>query len=408
MSLACLASWTVTRLVSESISKDQSNLKANSKPTGISGLSEPAPIHPGDRPLFKAASQLGKQNTASGMPFLRRTEVLLAADSSSRRPDPTLKRPPPVNAAGQRKRPRTEDAALNNPKRIARDIARGFHTANGGAPVDVEPLSKRQAEAWAKPLHPENPKRKLLDVYPFVPDLDAVPDLGSFTVAKFQTNPLGSADFYDPRLDIAVLRPKEPSREKVDDYNLRKAAFEMKPDENPDPGQPLWDYELFLVENKDDVAVVREQIAADAGETSGGVPEGERAPRNFVHLRAYETQHQTGDMSDPFGDHVAIALHNANDADDDDDLNRRVGLAQGAYVYPIAQRTTVRPSRGQDTNKHMPPPPQGAEEADVKVDVIELTLRPPNEQEIEVRARAKDMYTAAAPAAAAAAVASEA
>ena len=246
----------------------------------------------------------------------------------------------------------------------------------------------------------------LLDSYPILPDLEGLPDTGSYVVMKFITNPVAASDRYDERLDVGLLRPMDQS---IEAQRLLEAQMaEHANDPSRPPPIPQYDYEFFLPslsslstlsnqpENDDaqnngtkrqdaTTDLVTKQVRAlkrkldlrtgsgqdeqdydDTNENGNDVDE-QGPPKKVVRfdrLRAYESYQQTGDASDAYGDTIVVALHDGtgNGEGSNDQINNYINgtrrnrsssspsklsqpLQKAAYYYPVVQRTFIRPKR---------------------------------------------------------------
>ena len=310
----------------------------------------PQPLHPTDKQLLKPLSALGKGGAGGAVSFLRRTEYTSSQGpqhfSSSTSKD--LRR---ANDLKRRKLSVNKEDPLN----IIRNIVKGFDVAY---PQDAyrgeentENIRGAQAtdpeiRAWSNPKHPTKPDMELLDSYPVLPDIEALPSSGCFVVTKFQNNPVGSGDNYDERLDAAVLRPKDDAIAYAN-YQRKLADW----DQSSSRPAPLIedDYDYFLpfegnptrgIKRKFDVSDPENE---DEDLYTDDVGEGQRAFK-YTRLRTYETWQQVGDPNNFYNDSVALALH-----DPETEVGAVPGtqqrLAKGAYFYPIMQRTALKAKR---------------------------------------------------------------
>ena len=377
----------------------------------IQALENPPPPHPHDKPLLRPLSTLGKPNSAtSGASFLRRTEYITAIQAGLRYESSTSKelvRPRNTVRKAQR-----SDANKDDPLFILRATIKGFDLAypddaytgpDSSTAVRGADITPTEREAWANPVHPTRPVVTLLDSYPILPDLEGLPDTGSYVVMKFITNPVAASDRYDERLDVGLLRPMDQS---IEAQRLLEAQMaEHANDPSRPPPMPQYDYEFFLPslsslstlshqpqtdEHQNDGAKrqdasanpVTQQVRAlkrkldlrtgsslDESDNDGDEndPDTRQGPPKkvirFDRLRAYESYQQTGDASDAYGDTVIIALHEDGDDDEENNGARIYGSTNGtlqsnitssklsqplqkaAYYYPVVQRTFIRPKR---------------------------------------------------------------
>ena len=328
---------------------------------GIQGLDDPPPPHPADKPLLKPLSALGKAAaSASGVSFLRRTEYM--SSNQNARIEPSGAREVVRQRPIPQKRKHT-DISHDEPARIVRDIEASFALANDDVQANGEPgpaggVASIARSAWANPKHPTKPGLNLLDIYPVLPDLEATPDTGSYGVVKYTTNPVANSNT-DNGVEVAILRPRDPRPEVMQMWQARKQEREAAGDRAVE--QQPYDYDLFLAGDADAVEEIR-TAAQDAN------AEGAQS-FEFPRVRTYETVN--GDLLDPFEDSVALAL-----VDGESGARDRIGLAKGAYFYPIGARTIIRPARtgwGHSTN------------SDAVVDMLDVSYRAAQEFELSQR-----------------------
>lgn len=364
--------------------------------TAISAVARPQPLHPADRLLLRPPTALGKgAASARDASFLRRTEYTTSHMSGGMKFESSNS----SNTMRVRKKRVRANVSEDDPINIARHIIKSFNiaypqdtytgpdSASNLRGADVLPEEK---QAWKVPKHPRDAKLQLHSSYPLLPDLDATPDTGHYMMFKFSAPPVKTSDgSYDPRLDVALLRPLGQT---VEDQALFLHEQEAHK-EDPTLPQPLprYQYEFFLpperakvhairrnfTENDPDDATLPFDLAADPDDPDA-------PPRKyfkFENIRTYETEKQSADPDDTYGDFVALALHDP-DAHEDDAL-RSGTLVKGAYFYPIVQRTQIRGRRPGRINLV-------GDEAQ-KVHVIEAVARPP-EGEVERRNEKRMLY----------------
>jgi RNA polymerase II-associated factor 1 len=202
-------------------------------------------------------------------------------------------------------------------------------------------------KAWSRPVHPTNPRLKLLESYPVLPDLDAIPTTGFYIVMKLSTNPLISGAKNDERLDTAILRPVNDANA---ESNYQQKLAEWNPEStNPEPIRE-YDYDYFIPAEESSVRGIKRKF--DVNDLENDDPELYTADLGddvrafkYSRVRTYETQNQHGDAQNFYNDSVALALHDpvvASKANSD----AKQRLQKGAYIYPIVQRTSLRPKRG--------------------------------------------------------------
>ncbi|KAF2863793.1 Paf1-domain-containing protein [Piedraia hortae CBS 480.64] len=304
-----------------------------------------AKLHPADRDLLKPLSALGKASVGGSVSFLRRTEY-----TASQAPQHlTNATPKDINKTRFAPKQKEQDtASREDPVNIIRHIVKGFDVAHpkdayrGSDSTDNirgASISDAEKRAWSNPTHPTKPKLQLLDAYPLLPDLDALPRPAYLTV-KFQNNPL-APDRYDSRLDQAILRP-------IDDPVVQNTFQRRTAEWNPESGKPMplpeYEYELF-VPATDDEKVLRgikrkfdvSDPDRDDEELYGDeVNMADERCFKYERVRTYEMYAQSGNPDNFYQDAVAVALH---------DAEGKGRLAKGAYYYPIIQRVSLRPKR---------------------------------------------------------------
>lgn len=358
----------------------------------------PIPLNPHDRALLKPISALGKSAAlAGGVSFLRRTEYISSDQGRHKYESSTSKDLLRIRNDGKRKRRPNLDK--EDPLNILRHVLKGFDIAYPQDAFAGEESEKNvrgadvveaETRAWAKPKHPTKPDVQLLDSYPVLPDLEAVPGVGSYIITKFNTNPLNNSDRSDRRLDVAVLRPQNAYEDKQEE---RLAAYED--DLNMTKPTQEYDYELYVSEKPSAVRGMKRKF--DVGDPDRDEPdlydfedaEGNKAFR-FNRLREYETYQQAGDLDNAYGDTVALALHDPDLAvGDAEDRTKR--LRKGAYFYPVLQRTNLRPKRRAAHSQYS--------QQEV-IDGLQITIRDADEEELARRQaeRAKLDPTVAVPA----------
>lgn len=336
--------------------------------------------NPRDKALLKPLNALGKPASAlEQVSFLRRTEY--AASSS-----------PQMFASGSSKdilrkndqKRATKAREKEDPINILKNIVKGFDIAypqdaytgeDSAENIRGAAVTHEERNAWKAPRHPTNKDATLLDSYPLLPDLEAIPQMGSYMVMKFTSNPVITTDRYDSRLDTAIFRPSaDPDKE---------ATYEQKmADWTPESGRPKplpdYDYDYYLPSDVEAVTGIKRKL--DINDPDNDSPDlytddlgdGQRAFK-FPRIRTYETYAQTGDDEDVYNDTVAIALHDPETVVGAvPGTSRR--LAKGAYFYPISTRMVIKPKRRAAMAML-----QAEEE---KPDELNLTIREPDEEDI--------------------------
>ncbi|KAK4493875.1 hypothetical protein PRZ48_015060 [Zasmidium cellare] len=309
----------------------------------------PQTLHPADKALLRPLNSLGKPNAAStAVSFLRRTEYTASQNtqhfSSSTSKDLLRLR----NDAKRRKPSLNKEDPIN----IMRNIVKGFDIAyprdayrgeDSTTNLRGAQVTDTELKAWSNPKHPTKPELKLLDSYPVLPDLDAIPTTGFYMIMKFSGNPVDKTGTYDQRLDAAVLKPVADEQADAQ-FNEKKAAWDESDKSKPEPIRE-YDYDYFLLNDPSAVSNLKRKLNVNDPENddpelyTDDIGDGQRAFK-YKRKRTYETFTQTGDSKDVYNDSVALALH-----DPESDVGGKQRLQKGAYFYPIVQRTGVRPKR---------------------------------------------------------------
>jgi RNA polymerase II-associated factor 1 len=367
-------------------------------PIAIQAMDKAPALSNADRLLLRAPNALGKPvSGASGISFLRRTEYTTSYTTGGSKFE-SSNSSNTMRVKGKRRRP--ADLSQDDPINIAKHIQKGFDIAypedayqGADTPDELRAVeaSAEERKAWKLPRHPTKGSQvTALDEYPILPDWDALPDSGAYMMFKFGAPPLKDADSrYDERLDVALLRPAGQSVEDSERYITESAAQKADPT-RPVP-LPWYHFEYFLPADKEKVQGIKrnfttfdpdneDEIPFDAGVDYEGRP---RKQFKYENIRLYETANQQSNPNDPFADVVAMALHdgepekkvdaNGNVIKDEKGHQgpryRSKPLAKGAYIYPISQRTVIRPKRPGKAEM------VGGEQQ--RVDVIETVARDP-------------------------------
>lgn len=338
------------------------------------------------RPL----ASLGKASASGGaVSFLRRTEYTASQNTLNFAASTSKDL---LKARNDTKRLK---ASVNkeDPINIMRNIVKGFdiaypHDAYRGEDSTTNlrgaQITDAESDAWRNPKHPSNPDLKLLDSYPVVPDLEAIPSAGFYMVMKFISNPSATTGSYDERLDTAIIKPV------IDDQ--AEARFEDKlrewEESKSTKSAPIreYDYDYYLPDTQDVVPNLKRKLDVNDPEKDDDAlypDEGADGGPGFRYkrLRTYETYNQHGDLHNLYNDSVALALH---DPEASSGAGKR--LAKGAYFYPLVQRTALRPQRPIGTRQY---------ESKELVDELHVTVADPSE---EVLARQTESRTELEPA----------
>jgi RNA polymerase II-associated factor 1 len=342
------------------------------------------PLHPRDRELLRPLNALGKPvASTNAVSFLRRTEYISgtsAVNKAAAGKNAVLRQGGNVNRA--KKLP---GANKDDPISILRGIVKGFDIANPHDTYRGEdsqknlrgaPITDAENKAWAEPVHPTKKSLTLLDEYPVLPDLDSLPDTGNYMLLKYQTNPSDISSHYDPRLDVALIRPLAQTADEEAIFEEKMALAQTDPlSVKP---LPEYRYDVLMPENPSSVSRIKRKFSTEDPENDDEElydydnPDSGRRAFRYKRLRQYETYQQAGNADDAWNDSVGLVLN-------DGESGGR--LARGAYIYPIVQRTSIRPIRPKTLKQIARGRTEEVEED--RVDFIELCARDLNENEVE-------------------------
>jgi RNA polymerase II-associated factor 1 len=325
----------------------------------------PAP-HTHDRALLRPLASLGKPKSSdSGVSFLRRTEYISSHTSRSRFDSTTSKTL--VSNTGPRVKKLPVNVDKESPEYIKQQVDRSFQTA---ALNLMDPNRVK---------HPYKRNVRLIESFPILPDLSAFPDAGGYVSVKFQTNPVPPSNVYDIRLDSGLLRPLQPSDEKVRAREDAIAAYERDPERNPFP-EPEQDYEFYLMDTGTDAANFKrkyDMMNPDKDDDDLYTHQNEAMHKcfRFKRIRAYETAATAGSQETKYDEEIVISVNDGTDG-----IHQRA-----AYYYPLIQRSTIRPQRKKNIDRQRYGfADQGSEEADT-VDIVDVTIRDADENETRER-----------------------
>lgn len=346
----------------------------------------PPPVDPKDALLLRPLASLGKPaTTATSVSFLRRTEyigtqggkgdaaAIRASAAKRQRTDAPVKRP---------------DVNKDDPMYIKKYITKGFDIAypdsrHMGPDTDTEIAGLKQTPAevdtWRNPVHPTNPALKPVDFYPIIPDLETFTDDGGFIVYQFKKPPTVTADKLDDRVTQGIFIPSPITDEEKAKLQLLKDKHERDPENNPEPLDPLNDYDFYIPTDKSDLPSLqakldfsnpdRDDPALYTKKTDEGIPS-----FRYDYIRTYETASQAQLLNTQYL-HVAMSL-----VDPENDRNHSGRLNQkAAYYYPIVQNVRLQPQRQiafSQTDR-----PENWE----KVDTVWVTVEDPDEDEVQAR-----------------------
>jgi hypothetical protein len=354
---------------------------------------DPAPLHPKDRELLRPLNALGKPvASTNAVSFLRRTEYLSGKSMVNKAANNAL-----MGGRNAKQNNKSKTTNKDDPISILRGIVKGFNIANPQDAYTGEddqknlvgaPITEAERQAWKNPKHPTKSGLKLLDSYPILPDLDAFPDTGNYVLLKYQTNPSDISTHYDPRLDVALVRPITHTADEEAAFEEKVALAKTDPS-RPAP-LPEFRYDVLIPENSDSVPAIKRKFdVADASNDSPDLydyenPETHRPAFRYKRLRQYETYLQAGNADDAWNDSVALMLN-------DGEAGSR--LKKGAYLYPIVQRTSIRPVRPKGKMGNLARGAMaGEEEGEDVIHKMEVCVRGLNENEVERIADYREKY----------------
>ena len=255
-----------------------------------------------------------------------------------------------------------------------------------------------ELEAWKNPKHPTDSKLKLLDNYSILPDLEGYTGSGGYFVTKFGGNPANATQKRDERMDVALLRPIEPTAEQIAVHQQRVREFETDSVHHRDPGEPSFDYEFFLPKDEETGKNAKRKFDVDdpgKDDLTLYTSEGDKSDHEsfrFNHIRIYETAYSQKTIH-PHHE-VAIALYDfdidrrTRGAAQIDISQRRYHAKKAAYYYPIDLKMQLKPRRDKQLAQLGLPVGSRAriEEDSNKIDAVELVigdLDPEEEQALE-------------------------
>jgi hypothetical protein len=352
----------------------------------------PPPLDPADLPLLMTLEQL--RNPAprnSNVSFLRRTQYISSgAPSRAIDPKPFLVPKPKV----QKQKPSRDD-----PAHVKKYILKGFDIAypkskHTGEDTESKirglPATKAELDAWANPVHPDNPKLKPVGFYPFIPDLNGFPDLGGLLQFKFDKAPVqANRGQRDDRMDVALLHPYEPEGRVAQEYAAKVALHKADPRLYPDPGPMPFEYDLFLPDKKDSTHKIRESLNVvspnrdDPSHYSNQGTDGLKFHK-YDRIRTYATSTQVFNPGQKYRD-VGVVLFDPADIPDSQDQEAYHLRQKGAYYYPIISKVRLKPERSRTIAKAGLAPGVSGEKKE-QVHQIQLAFRDPNEDESYKRA----------------------
>ncbi|BCS08946.1 hypothetical protein ALUC_21316A [Aspergillus luchuensis] len=357
--------------------------------SAIMAPENPEPIDQADLALLMTPEQLknpAPKNT--NVSFLRRTQYISAG---LRAPDG------PKVAPIRTKRGMDKTKSQDDPTYIKKYLQKGFdiaypHSKHVGedtaSKIKGHTPTKLEHDAWAHPVHPDNPKLKPVGFYPLLPDLEGFPDPGGFVQFKFDKAPVQDVSGKrDKRMDVAILLPSAPEERVCQEHNTKAALYKTNPNLYPDPGPIPWDYDLYLPEKKDAAKNVSASLRItnpdrdnEALYTHDGADNTKF--HRFDRVRTYATSAQTLGNDQKQKD-IALTLFDPEEVKD----GKRDGLdsrQRAAYYYPILGKTRLKPERARTIAQAGLAPTRPKTKED-QVDQIQVVVRDPDEAEVYKR-----------------------
>lgn len=367
--------------------------------TAIMAPENPPPVDPADMPLLMSLEQM--RNPApknSNVSFLRRTQYI--SSGTSRPAEGGTKNPAMRPTEAKRAKPeQPPKPSRDDPTYIKKHIQKGFdiaypenkHTGEDTA-TNIKGLAPTKAEldAWATPVHPDNPKLKPVGFYPLVPDLQGFPDPGGFIQFKFDKAPVSRVSGKrDDRMDVGILVPAAPEERVCKDHSAKVALHKANPKLYPDPGPVPWDYDLFLPEKKDDSKKIKKSLSTvgpnrdDEENYTHESADGAKYHR-YDRVRTYATGMQTLSAEQKYKD-IALTLFDPADGNSNSEDEPHRLTQKGAYYYPLLGKMRLKPERAR-TIAQAGLAPTAAGPREDRVDQIQVVVRDPDEEEALKRA----------------------
>lgn len=351
----------------------------------------PPPLHPIDVQLMMTPEQL--RNPAPKDPrvsFLRRTQYISGSTRAPVNPGAPVPKPRP-------RQPAKPTVSHDDPVYIKKYIQKGFDIAypkskhvGEDTPDKIKGHAPTKAEhdAWARPVHPDNPKLQPVRSSPMIPDLDGFTDPGGFVQFKFDKPPIpGDVSKSDKRMDVSILYPSEPDERIGQEHATKASLHKTNPDLYPDPGPLPYNYDLYLPEKEatKNILASLSQSNPNRDDPNLYTHEGSDGAKyhRYDRIRTHATSSQSLSLGDKQTD-IALVLHDPGTLKDSE---REIApqKQKGAYYYPILGKTRLTQRRtGAIARAGLTPNnSQGAEE---RIDQLHLVVRDPDEAESYKRA----------------------
>lgn len=352
-------------------------------------------LDPADAALLLTPDQLRNPGAKStNVSFLRRTQYISSGAGAALSPF----RMPPTKTKGTKVAPSAKElqAQREEPMYIKRYIQKGFDVAypedkHTGPETESKikglAASPQEVEEWQKPVHPDNPRLKPLEVFPVMPDLEAFTDAPGYASFKFDKAPLPAVGGRrDARIDVALLHPTNPSRRVQQEHEARLEAHRVNPALHPHPGEVPLDWDVCLPETAEEIPKIKATLNAARSHKDDDklyTEEDDETKAKFFRfprLRSYETAHQV--LEENTLRSVALSLFDPETAGESSHLAKG---PKAAYYYPISQKTKLRPERSRTLAQGGFGLPRPQEIPEGRIDQIKLTVREPDEEEIRLR-----------------------
>jgi len=353
--------------------------------TAIMAPEHPRPLDEADLPLLMTLDQLrnpAPKNT--NVSFLRRTQHI-SVDRAAAAPGA----PGTPVARPQARIGKKGKVSVDDPRHIKKFIQKGFDIAypqSKHTGEDTEsrirglPATKADTDAWANPVHPDNPKLKPVGFFPVLPDLEGFPDPGGYVQFKFDKAPVAGIDGKrDKRMEVALLHPRAPEERICQEHASKVALHEANPKVYPDPGPIPFDYELLLPEKHEHAKNIRTSMNIndpnrdDESLYTHEGPDGTKFHR-YDRARTYATSMQTLNTEQKQRD-IALTLFTPAEGE-----NKQ----RGAYYYPILGKTRLKPERSR-TIAQAGLAPTASQTQEDQIDQMQVIVRDPDEAEMYKR-----------------------
>ena len=345
----------------------------------------PPPIDPADVPLLMTLEQL--KNPApkdANVSFLRRTQYISSGGAGGTRTANAHGNAPKARPHQQEKPKLSHD----DPVYVKKYIQKGFDIAHPESKHTGEDTSSRikghtatkaELDAWARPVHPDNPTLKPVGFYPVLPDMQGFADPGGYVQFKFDKAPVpADAGKRDKRMDTSVLYPSAPNERICQEHATKVSLHRTNPERYPDPGPVPFDYDLFLPEKKENTSNVISSLNSsnpnrnDPSLYTHEGPDGNKFHR-YDRVRTYATGSQTLSTDQRQRD-LALAIHDPAEIKGENQARQKA-----AYYYPVIGKTRLKQERNRTIAQAGLAP--SAKTKEDQVDQIQMVVRDPDEAE---------------------------